>query len=125
MQLCPTDPTFDSATPTTLLHWMTAMGDLDRISNLIDLQRETNPVQVKTAKTKSTALHMAVDQPDGGNPEVIRFLMEAKADVFATNEWKHSPLSLLAKASDNADVADILIQRMIETDSNNMVRKSP
>jgi hypothetical protein len=137
IQICPTDSSLDPINTSTLLHLMSATGDLDKVRLLIGIQSESNPVLVKTAKSQSTALHFAVGQPSGCNPSIVRVLLDAKADVFAKtvdifaqSEFKHTghtPLcfhSLLSKTTEDTEVADMLIQKMVEIDPNNKVRRS-
>ncbi len=124
IQLCPTDPKLDPINLNTLLHLMSAKGDLDKASFLIAFQSVSNPVLATTLKTKSTALHFAIlglGAPEGGNAEVVRILLEAKADVFAKSEEEYTPLDLLAKTADNTNVADMLIQKMLQIDSSSKV----
>jgi hypothetical protein len=131
IQLCPTyfypdaaKSKLDTITPNFLLHLMSAKGDIDKVRLLTGLHIEPNPVFEHTARTKSTALHFAIlnlGEPKGGDAGVIRFLVEAKADVFAKTEDNSSPLTLLAKTADDLDVFGLLIQRTIEVNSNREV----
>jgi ankyrin repeat protein len=92
----------------------------------MDLQVEPNPVLGRTAKTLSTALHFAImglGEPNKDNTEVIHLLLEAKANLFAQKENKDTPLCLLAKTADDLDIADLLIQKMIEIDPKQTVPK--
>ncbi len=131
IQLCPTyfskyagQSKLDTITPTTLLHLLSAKGDIDKVRLLIGLCVDPNPVFEYTAQTKSTALHFAIlslGEPEGGNAGVIRVLVEAKADVSAMTQDNLTPLSLLAKTADDSDVFCMLIQKMIELDSSSEV----
>jgi hypothetical protein len=86
---------------------------------LMDIQIEPNPVFGRTARTQSTALHFAVmglGEPNKDTKEVINLLLEAKADLFAQKVDKDTPLCLLAKTADDVDIANQLIQKMMEMD---------
>jgi hypothetical protein len=108
----------DPITAITLLHHMAAKGDSERLLRLIGLQIVPNPVFACTAWSRATPLHCAAlgsAEQEGRNSEVVRILLDAKADVFAKNRGTHIPLSLLAKASDDVEIAELLMKKMTET----------
>jgi hypothetical protein len=128
IELDPKSGDSDPITTHTLLHLMASKGDVERVLLLIGLQIQPNPVYARTEWTQATPLHCAVlgsSQEEGRNVEVVRILLDAKADVYAKNLGSHIPLSLLAKASDDVDIAALLMKKMIDIGSGRSVCTTP
>jgi hypothetical protein len=130
------DSKLDPISPHMILHLVCSSGDADKTQCLLGIQKEL--VHERTAKTNFTPLHFAVadslknsptpseaDQAEAkkeeNRSEVVRLLLEAKADVFGSDV---SPLSLLAKTSRYngcLEVGTMLIDRMKTFDAKTTV----
>ncbi|MDA1191966.1 MAG: ankyrin repeat domain-containing protein [Candidatus Poribacteria bacterium] len=96
-------------------------GDLDAVRELIASQ-----IDLLNARNSdgSTPLHMAVWK---GNTEVVRFLLEAGADVNAHNEnthWGTTPLHAAAHANRKA-IAEMLLDHGAEINARNLNNGTP
>ena len=108
----------------TLLHLICANGAVGEARLLIGLKSEHDLVLRKTAITEATALHFAVlgsHQEGGRHADVVSALLETEVDLFARNSGEHTALSLLADTSDRADIAAVLIGKMMSIDSKSKV----